>query len=101
MMFKDMNDNSRNLRMTVEIEWTDEQLEAAGLDPKKVLSIAKRLSKLSVEMRSMGLSVYATNGSGNLVHVSVGTHIDERGREAENRDSVICNVGGGFDGGDW
>ena len=85
--------------MSLELEWTDEQLEEAGLDKRKVLSIARRLSKLSEEMQALGLSVYgAGSGTGFLMHRSRPSHGDNA---TADRDSPIADVGTGFSGGDW
>ena len=80
------------------LEWNDDQMMNAGLDPKKVLSIARRLQNLSREMGELGLSVYGNSGYGFLTHVSQSTHIE--GGEA-NPNAVIAHLGNGFDGGDW
>jgi hypothetical protein len=82
------------------IEWTDEQLEAAGLDKKKIEKITRRFRKLSKEMDEMGLTVYGASGSGCLIHVSRPTHNDALGA-APDQGSVIAHLGRGFDGGDW
>ena len=85
----------------MDLEWDDEQLEEAGLDKKKVLSIARRLRKLSSEMSELGLSVYGMSGSGCLTHVSRSTH-SQKDSYAEERDfgAIVAYVGSGFDGGD-
>lgn len=59
------------------VEWSDRQLESAGLDRNKVESIARRLNKISKEMRRMGLYVYGASGSDCLIHSSRPTHIDD------------------------
>jgi hypothetical protein len=81
------------------IKWTDEQLEAAGLDKKKVVKMVGQFRKLSKEMLKMGLYVYGASGTGNLIHNSRPTH---NGRAAEpDRESPIADLGYGYDGGDW
>ena len=88
------------------LNWTDEQLEKAGLDRKKVESIERRLSRLGREMQSMGLSIYGAGGSGNLVHHSRPPHKDHPLRpsiQVEDYGSVIAALDGvcQWDGGDW
>ena len=79
------------------LEWSDEQLEEAGLDKGKVESIARKLKKLSQEMEDLGLSVYG-NGTGHLIHVSHPTHDDN---EKADTGSIVAMLGRGFTGGDW
>lgn len=81
----------------MELDWTDEQLEEAGLDKQKVLSIARRLAKISTEMREIGLSVYGCNNRGFLVHHSRPTHPDG---STGDTSAFIVDLGRGFDGGD-
>ena len=81
----------------IQLNWTDEQLIEAGLDPKKVQSIANRLAKLSKEMESMQLSVYGASGYGHLMHVSRPTHVDD----VADYEAPIADLGTQFDGGDW
>jgi hypothetical protein len=88
------------------LNWDDDQLKDAGLDRKKVESIARRLSKLGREMESMGLSIYGASGSGNLIHESRPTHIDNPLQplvQTEDFGSVIAELDGTWqwDGGDW
>lgn len=86
------------------LNWTDEQLDEAGLDKKKVSSLVRRLRQCSKEMAKMGLHVYGANGTGNLVHVSRPTHMDkgERGHLClPDHGCVVADLGNGFDGGDW
>lgn len=86
------------------LDWTDEQCKAAGLDPAKVLSLARRFRRLSREMAQMGLHVYGASGSGCLIHSSRPTHIDSFASQEyaiPDHGSVVANIGEGFDGGDW
>ncbi len=82
------------------IDWTDEQLEEAGIDKKKLQSLVRRLRKISREMSEMGLWVYGASGTGCLVHKSRGTHDDTR-QGWPDYGSVVADIGRGFDGGDW
>jgi hypothetical protein len=81
------------------LNWTDEQLEAVGLDPKKVESIVRRLRKISEEMRALDLNIYGASGSGHLMHASRPSHTGPGQRP--DQDAPIASVGLGFDGGDW
>jgi hypothetical protein len=83
------------------LNWTDEQLEEAGLDRKKVESIARRLSRLGREMQGMGLSIYGASGTGNLIHTSRPTHTEPR--QQPDFDAPVAFLEGvsTWDGGDW
>jgi hypothetical protein len=86
------------------IEWSDEQLEAAGIDKKALQSLVRRLERCSKDMARMGLHLYGASGSGCLIHESRPTHIwTGRGSSGQKADqgSVVADVGLGFDGGDW
>lgn len=82
------------------LNWDDDELIAAGLDPVQVKSIVRRLRRLSKEMASVGLKVYGAAGAGNLVHASRSTHGDSNGQAADYG-SIIADLGYTFDGGDW
>lgn len=60
-----------------------------GLDPKKVASIARRISKVALEAQTMGLTIFGGSGTGTL------RHWGEHGQEAE-----VADLDGMFDGGD-
>ena len=82
------------------INWTDEELEAAGIDKAKLKSMVNRFKRLSREMKGMGLHVYGQSGTGHLIHCSRPTHLDDRGCSADHGSSVAF-IGNGYDGGDW
>lgn len=99
------------------LNWTDEQLEEAGLPKAKVESIARRLQRLSREMDELGLLVWG-NGDGALVHQSRPIHwctdlqagivakfleYTETPEDVSGGDygAVIADLGPHFDGGDW
>lgn len=70
----------------------EESCKAAGVDPMKVESLAKRLEKLGREASKMGLFIFGGSGSGTL-----------RTRESYgNRNIVVASFGEGseWDGGD-
>lgn len=69
----------------------DDECEAAGLDPKKVLSLARRFERLSKEADAMGLHVFGGSGSGTL------RFPDRDGRKTSLIVASICP--NGFDGG--
>jgi hypothetical protein len=84
------------------INWTDEQLEEAGIDKKKLKSLVRRLRKCSIDMRELDLHVYGASGSGHLIHTSRPTHVDQRGTNGiADQGSCVADLGEGFDGGDW
>lgn len=86
-----------------DLDWTDEQLAAAGIPKGRLSRLVRMLRKCSMEMRAMGLHVYGASGTGHLVHSSRPTHVDEPGRTSGKPDmgSSVASVGQGFDGGDW
>ncbi len=81
------------------IEWSDEQLEAAGINRKRLVKIVRALKRASDLMEGTGLHVYGESGEGHLVHGSRPTH-NERTEKADFG-SVIAHVGLGYDGGGW
>jgi hypothetical protein len=81
------------------INWTDEELESAGIDKSKLKSMVARFKRLSREMHEMGLHVYGQSGTGHLIHSSRPTH---SGRKCDaDHGSSVAHIGQGFDGGDW
>lgn len=83
------------------IKWSDDQLNSAGIDKKKLQSLVRRLSRCSKDMSEMGLHIYGASGSGNLVHESRPTHGFVHNGMQPDQGSVVAFVGIGFDGGDW
>lgn len=84
------------------IEWTDDQLKAAGINKRKLKKVVRLLEESSALMWSMGLHVYGASGSGCLVHKSRPTHIDTpMGNSKADQGCVVARVGEGYDGGDW
>jgi hypothetical protein len=85
------------------IEWTDEQIEEAGIDRNRLVKIIQLLRSASDLMTGTGLHVYGESGSGNIVHSSRPTHSGRKGSVGDVADygSVIADVGLGFDGGGW
>ena len=70
----------------------DQELcESFGLDPKRVKSIASRLSKAAKEAKEMGLTVFGGSGSGNLRFN--GAELQGPGH------SEVATLDGHFDGG--
>lgn len=47
---------------------------AAGVDPKKVDALAKKLSRLASEVEAMGLYIFGGSGSGSLRTVKTYEH---------------------------
>ena len=70
----------------------EESCLAAGVDPMKVESIARRLDKLGREADKMGLFIFGGSGSGTL-----------RTQESYNNRNIVVasfGMGGEWDGGD-
>lgn len=66
----------------------DEKCIENGLDPKKVASIARRLSKAAEEAVALGLTIFGGSGRGTL-------RISGKGTSGE-----LADLDGRFDGGD-
>ena len=73
--------------------YTDE-CEFAGLDPKKVASIARRISRAAQEARALGITVFGGSGSGTLRW-----HAEYSDRNDQGP-IVLAELDGCFDGGD-
>ena len=68
---------------------------ALGLDPKKVASIARRLSNAATEARRMGLTVFGNSGTGLLT-----TEAPSQLQNARGHLTFVATLDGRFDGGD-
>lgn len=69
----------------------EESCRAAGVDPKKVESIARRLTKLGKEADGIGLFIFGGNGCGTL----------RTWKETEEGQIVVAHLGSvSWDGGD-
>lgn len=69
--------------------WVDEDRCAAlGMDPDKVGSIARRLSRAATEARAIGLGVFGGSGRGSLRAFGGGSQ------------NEVATLDGSFDGGD-
>jgi hypothetical protein len=68
----------------------DERCERFGLDPRKVASIARRLSRAAREADELGLTIFGGSGTGTLRYRPHGG-----GTSAE-----VASLDGVFDGGD-
>ena len=70
----------------------EDECEAAGLDPKKVESIARRLSAAGREADKLGITIFGGSSSGSLrIH-------DKKG--PQERALILADIDGYFDGGD-
>jgi hypothetical protein len=84
----------------VTIEWSDEQLEQAGVDPAKLEKALKQFTKSAQTLHSMGLSLYAAAGLACFIHKSRPDHGPEGG--ITDTGSVVATAGQDWlDGGDW
>jgi len=82
------------------VEWTDEQLQEAGLleHKKQIKSIGGRLERICKEMQHLGLRAFVDATHHINIH-----HQDRRPFDTGRADQgcVILTVDGPFDGGDW
>lgn len=68
----------------------EEEIESVGLDPKKVLSLARRLSNAALEAQNLGIKIFGGSGNGTL-------RFDTNDGKAA---LVLAHMNGNFDGGD-
>lgn len=66
----------------------EDECAAAGVDPKKVASIARRIERAAVEARALGIQIFGGSGSGSL-----------RFDDGQQRMLVLANVDGSWSGG--
>lgn len=86
------------------IDWTDEQLEEAGIDKARLIKIIRHLKSASDLMWGTGLHVYGGSSTGHIIHSSRPTHSSNNNRakaDVADLGSVVASVGEGFSGGDW
>ncbi len=69
------------------MEVNNERCESAGLDPKRIRSIARRLSRAAMQAQALGLIVFGGAGSGDL-------------RLPGGSQGILASLDGSFDGGD-
>lgn len=75
----------------------EEECVAAGLDPKKVASIARRLDRAAKDATALGLTVFGGSGSGSLrcsgsaLGYQAGVHCGPL---------IVADLDGSWDGGD-
>jgi hypothetical protein len=72
----------------------EDECEFAGLDPKHVASIARRISKAAVDAKAMGLMIFGGSGGGTLRWFAEG------GADIRQGALVVAELNGLFDGGD-
>jgi hypothetical protein len=80
------------------IRWTRKQLDAAGVDKRRLAILHRKLTEASAMMLEMGFEVYGADGSGYLIHRSRPEH-DKNGKA--DLEAVVADVGMGFNGGGW
>lgn len=66
---------------------------AAGKDPRTVERLTKRFSKLGVEAKKLGITVFGGSGSGSL-------RARNDGENGCDRPLILAHLDGVFDGGD-
>ena len=67
-----------------------DEIKAAGLDPKKIASIARRIEKAALEAQKMGVQIFGGSTAGTL-------------RFSDNECSgalILANMEGDWNGGD-
>jgi hypothetical protein len=67
----------------------EDECAAANLDPKKVASVARRISRAAMDAKAMGLVVFGGSGSGSL-----------RFNDGGDGQLIVAELDGPFDGGD-
>lgn len=71
----------------------EDECRKAGLDIKKVASIARRISKAAREAEEIGIIIFGGSGSGSL-------RFNDKPDELEGRPLVLAYLDGCIDGGD-
>ena len=67
----------------------EDECEAAGVDPKKVASIARRIERAALEAYELGICIFGGSGNGSL-----------RFDDHYGRPLILVHMEGCFDGGD-
>jgi hypothetical protein len=80
------------------IRWTDKQLKEVGIPKRKLTSLVKKFEKCTQLMEELGLVVYASDGSGYLIHQSRPEH---NGNGNADFGAIVADIGQGYDGGGW
>ena len=71
----------------------EEECIAAGLDPKRVNTLAQRLSAVARDAKKMGLTIFGGSGTGTL-------RINDKPHDSYSRPLVVAILDGHWDGGD-
>jgi hypothetical protein len=66
----------------------EDECAAAGIDPKKIASIARRIERAAVEARALGVQVFGGSGSASL-----------RFDDGERHMLILANIDGNWSGG--
>lgn len=77
----------------------EEECAAAGLDPKKVASIARRLDRAAKDAKALGLTVFGGTGSGTLRRSNSALG-NRSGGHVHCGPLIVANMDGSWDGGD-
>lgn len=80
------------------IRWNDKQLKEAGISKRRLKMLVRKFEACTTLMQEMGLQVYASDGSGYLIHQSRSEH-DRDGKA--DFDAIVADIGQGYDGGGW
>ena len=81
-----------------DFNWTDEQIEAAGLDKKRINSVVQRLKGVVKDLNAMRLAIYTASDIANIHPCDLHP---QRDGGIGDQDCIIAEVRGPFDGGDW
>lgn len=71
----------------------DDEIKAAGLDPKEVASLARRLERAAKDARAMGVTVFGGTGTGTL-------RFNDDHFNPISRPLILADLEGSWDGGD-
>ena len=74
----------------------ERECDAAGLDPKVVARLARRIEKAAKECAALGITVFGGAHSGDLraLEANIGRHT------IYDRPLILAHMGGAWDGGD-
>jgi hypothetical protein len=90
--------NSAYQQSNIMIRWAKQQLKEYKIDRRKLESLLNHFEKCEKLMQELKLSVYASDGSGYLIHQDFPEH-DKNGNAVT--DAIVADIGFGYDGGGW
>lgn len=81
------------MKTSVLMDWSDDDIVEAGLDPAAVRRVALKLKRINDELEEMGLAVYVGNRTACIHQVDRPVFDDQ--------DGIIASFPSVFDGGDF